>query len=38
MASALTLYMTIQNLLTMLQAVLTKEEPGAAAVAKPTKG
>jgi YidC/Oxa1 family membrane protein insertase len=38
MASALTLYMTIQNLLTMLQAVLTKEEPGAAAVAKPTNG
>jgi membrane protein insertase Oxa1/YidC/SpoIIIJ len=27
MASALTLYMTIQNLLTMLQTWLTKDEP-----------
>ena len=37
MASALTLYMTIQNLLTMLQAALTKDASEAVS-AKPAKG
>jgi YidC/Oxa1 family membrane protein insertase len=37
MASALTLYMTIQNLLTMLQTWLTKDEPDVVVIAPATK-
>jgi YidC/Oxa1 family membrane protein insertase len=37
MASALTLYMTIQNLLTMLQTWLTKDEPDVVVIPPATK-